>query len=223
MSTALTALPFALLLGLLGLLGWEAVFAPPGLPLHDEGAIDHIGMLFAVGQVPLIILCFLLRARQKRTAFLLAVLQSVSLALVLGLIMLAEARARDHVRDRIEASRPFPGGVQAVRSFLASPEARDASPAVRGFVERAGDVLASDIDGLGAVQSIQFAGVDNIGWDIYAVTFENGVRHVHLYLAGDARLLGIALVDSASGCLSSEVYDCRYLNRPFRGVDARRP
>jgi hypothetical protein len=221
-KAGLAALPFFLSLALLGLLGWEALFAPPGLPLHDEGAADHVGMLLAVAQVPLIILGFLLRVRQPRAAFLLAALQSLSLALVLGLVMLAEAHARDDVRVRIEAARPFPGGEQAVRSFVTAPATTDASSAVRGFLQRDGDRLAHEIDGLGAVEAVEFAGIDNIGWDVYAVTFDKGVRHMHLFLAGDGRLLGVALADASSGCLSSEVYDCRYLGRPFRGVNAGR-
>jgi hypothetical protein len=220
---ASTVLPFASSFALLVLLACEALLPPWDVPLHDEGAVEHVGMLLAAGQVPFILWGFISRLRRQRAAFPLAALQSASLALGLGMVMALQMAERHEVRVRIEAADPFPGGAQAVRSFLAAPAAHDASSAVRGFLDRKGDEVARDIDGLGAIQSIRFDGVDTIGWDSYAVTFDKGVRHVHLYLADDARLLGIALVDAASGCLSSEIYDCRYLHRPFRGVNANRP
>lgn len=201
------ALPFILSFCLLALLGWQSILAPQDLPMQDEGAVDHIGMLCAFGQIPLILLGIALRPRRLPAALRIAGLQSACLALVLGLNGIAEAKQRDRVEARIAAGRPFPGGDSAARSFLAGISS--ATPTVRRFLDRDGDVLTYDIRGLGDVRSIQFDGVDRIGWDIYAVTFEKGTRHIHLYLADDAKLLGIALADAPGGCLSSEIYDCR--------------
>ena len=203
----MTALPFALSFCLLALLGWQSVLAPQDLPMHDEGVADHIGMLCAFGQIPLILLGIALRTRRLPAALRIAGLQAACLVLVLGLNGVAEAKDRGRVEARIAAALPFPGGEAAARSFLAKMS--PATPAVRRFIDRDGDLLAHDIRGLGDVRSIQFDGVDRIGWDIYAVAFEKGTRHMHLYLADDSRLLGIALADAPGGCLSSEIYDCR--------------
>jgi hypothetical protein len=208
-------------LALLALLGWGVAFNSQDLPFQDEGLIGHFGQLLIFGQVPLILLGFVSNLRRLRKALLLAALQFASLALLIGLIVRSDTYARDQVRARIEAARPLPGSSRAAQAFLAAMAEHHLtdptySIAVHNFLVRYGNVLADEISSLGAVQSIDFIGVDNIGWDIYAVAFDKGVRHLHLFLTADSRLLGIALVDASLGCLSSEVYDCRYLYRPFR-------
>jgi len=181
-------LPFLMSLGLLGVLGWETVFGPEHLPLHDEQLAEHLGIVLLIGQVPLI-LWILIRRRR----LWLALSQAGCLALAVYLVSLSEGAERDRVQARIDAGQPFPGGDRAI----------------------------GEISGLGAVQSVEFAGIDNIGWDIYAVTFEKGVRHVHLYLAKDGKVLGRTVADGPLGCVSSEIYACRYLDRPFRGIRPR--
>jgi len=197
---------------LLALMGWEAFLSSSQPPLHDEYLVDHLGMLLVAGQVPLIL--YAARRSLRRAAS-----QAALLALVLGMIAAAEGHARHIVKARIEALQPLPGGERAIRAFLASAEPDGASSAIRRFLERDGGMLRLEMGGLGALRSVEFTGVDHIGWDSYAVTFEKGARHIHLYLNGDTRLIGLAIVDFASGCRSSEVYDCRYLNRPYRGID----
>ena len=192
-----TATSFALSFALLVLIGWHALLAPEGLPLHDEGAPEHLGMLLVAAQIPLI----LWEWRQWRTTLM----KGAALALVLGLNASLEAHERREIRAR---STPLPGSDQAVQAVLAA-SVQPGDSAVRAFLEKDGPVLTDEMKKLGAVQSITFAGVDPIGWDIYEIAFDKGVRHIHLFLAKDSRLLGIALVDSASGCLSSEVYACR--------------
>jgi len=189
-------LPFLMSLGLLALLGWDVVFGPEHLPLHDEAFAQHLGILLLIGQVPLILWNFLRRRR-----FLLGVLQAACLALAVYLVGLSEAAERAKVQARIDAAQPFPGGETAVRALAEAPD--------------------PSLAGLGAVQSIEFDGIDSIGWDIYAVTFEKGVRHVHLFLSRDGRLLGSTVADTPSGCVSTEIYDCRYLDRPYRGIRRR--
>jgi hypothetical protein len=193
MPKLLKTLSFAMSIALLAVLGWEAFFAAPQVPLHDEAAAEHIGMLLIAGQILLIPLGLILRGGWK-----MAVLQAVSFGFVLGLIALGEAGVRQRVQARIDAAQPFPGGEQAARTYS-----------------------EQENEGLGAVKSVAFVGVDNIGWDIYAVTFDKGVRHVHLYLGADSALLGVTMADSPTGCRSTEIYDCRYLDRPFRGIERR--
>lgn len=122
-----------------------------------------------------------------------AALQAGTLALAFFLVSRSEAAERDKVQARIDAHQPFPGGEREI----------------------------GEIPGLGAVQSVEFAGIDIIGWDVYAVTFEKGVRHIHLYLAADGKVLGRTVADDPSGCQSTEIYDCRYLDRPYRGIRLR--
>jgi hypothetical protein len=122
-----------------------------------------------------------------------AALQAAALAIAVFLVSRSEAAGLGKVQARIDAAQPFPGG----------------------------DRFIGEISGLGRVQSVEFAGIDNIGWDIYEVTLEKGVRHVHLYLAKDGRLLGRAIADDAAGCVSTEIYDCRYLDRPYPGIRPR--
>lgn len=188
----MTILPFLMSLALLVLLGWQAVFGPEHLPLQDEGLAEHLGMVLLAGQVPLI-LWSLVRRRHWR----LAALQTAGFGLVLYLVGLSDAAELDKVQARLQAAQPFPGGEKAARA------------------------VAADQD-LGAVQSIEFTGIDNIGWDIYAVTFEKGVRHIHLYLSRESKLLGSTVADGVAGCQSSEIYDCRYLDRPYPPLAARR-
>lgn len=204
------ALPFAMSLALLGLLGWQTLLSPQDLPIHDEGWADHLGMLLVIGQMPLVLLGLARRARRRPAA-----LQSAALAAIVSLVALANAEQHDRVRARIEAARPLPGGEQAVRAFLASAPDQPV-PAIRNFLERDGADMSADVRTLGAVRSIRFTGIDSIGWDIYEAAFDRGVRHIHLFVADDSRLLGITLADAPNGCLSSEVYDCRYLDRPYR-------
>jgi hypothetical protein len=180
-------LPFLMSLGVLAL----AMLGPERLPLHDEGLVEHLGMLLLAGQVPLI-LWGLFRRRWRA-----ALLQTAGLGLAFYLVTLSETAELDKVQARIEAAKPFPGGEAAARSLAAE-------------------------QGLGTVQSIAFAGIDTIGWDIYAVTFEKGERHIHLYLSEDGKLLGSTFADGPAGCRSTEIYDCRYLDQPYSPLAARR-
>ena len=212
MFPMLVAAPFVMSCALFILSGWEILLSPPHLPIHDEGAIDHLGMILAFGQVPVILLGFVLRVREPGAAFRQAARQAAALAAALGLVTLDDVRNHQRVLARIHESRPFPQGEQAVLAFLAHGEAAPhADDALRDFSNRIGP----EIGRLGAVRSVGFDGVDGIGWDIYAVMFERGARHIHLYLDGDSHVLGIALVDGSSGCLASEAYECRDLHHPL--------
>lgn len=99
---------------------------------------------------------------------------------------------------RIQQQAAAPGSEQAARELLAgiasgSPNyarmTAELADATRSQLPQLGDQLAR----LGAVQSLQFQGVGNQGWDLYTVQHEHGSSQLRILMGADGRVAGALL------------------------------
>jgi hypothetical protein len=187
----------------------------PEVPIHDEYARDHIGMLLLFGQVP-IILCFVvLHRHQGWTSMSVLALQLSLLAGALLIVHHGEQARRDFVARRMKANRPIAGSEAALRRVI---QAEQQGRAWRGlsadlFVTQYArdneEAMRGKLASFGALRSLAFAGVDRIGWDTYDARFANGNMEWSIYMTPNGLIHGLAASADQYGCLSSEVYECR--------------
>src|ERR1700687_5903685 len=82
------------------LMATDALFGLNPLPIHDEGAIDHIAMILMFGQVP-IILYFVFNGRRE----IKRILPVLATQLSLGAIIFAAVHYSDHASEALVARR----------------------------------------------------------------------------------------------------------------------
>jgi hypothetical protein len=83
---------------------------------------------------------------------------------------------------KVKSQAQSPGTEAALRRLIEGARAHQQnyaqmSPALAEAIRRRAPELEAAADKLGAVQSVQFLGVDNLGDDVYDVRQENGVTH----------------------------------------------
>jgi hypothetical protein len=100
-----------------------------------------------------------------------------------------DRRAETRVAQRVAAHRPLPGSDAALRRLLTEGGSF-------------GDITA---DPATMVQTMNFLGVDGIGWDRYAVAD----REWRIFLSDDGVIHGLTRIDPGGFCHSSEPYECR--------------
>jgi hypothetical protein len=206
--------PIAMSLTLLLMWIGRGVIGVNPLPIHDEDAIDHVGMLLMYGQVP-VIAYFVFNSRRqiKRTLPLLGVQLSLW-ALVLAAVYRVESVNKRQVALRIEKHSPFPGSEATLRRYIESeqsgrPEYDSMSPGVARFIGKSLAVTQPELRSLGPLQSLAFRGVDRIGWDVYNAHFSRAVQEWRIFIAANGKTAGLTLSAGKSGCRSSEPYECR--------------
>jgi bla regulator protein BlaR1 len=93
-----------------------------------------------------------------------------------------------YVWSRVQNQTPLPGSEEAIRRFVASTMA--GSPNYSEMTPEQGEgfrpfypSLQKAYEGLGAVRSITFRGVGELGMDIYLVVFEKGVMQYRISVA----------------------------------------
>jgi hypothetical protein len=188
-------LPPVMSSAVLALIAVDDLFALNPLPIHDEGAIDHLGMLLMAGQIP-VILYFAFSGRKHLARIIPALaLQCVLWGGVLGLVYSQEQSAKDFVNRRRQENAPLPGSQAALRRYLQQADATEAS------------ILPTR--NMGALQSLTFRGVDRLGWDIYQAGYAAGDLEWRLFVTSNGRIRGLTLVEGGSGCRSTEPYECR--------------
>jgi hypothetical protein len=176
--------PVFMSLACLALIAASLVFHLEPLPIHDEGAIDHVGMLLLWGQVPVIAgYVFLHRREIGRIAARLFVQVLLFLAVIVAAIRM-EQDARQAVAQRIAANRPLAGSETALRRII-------------------------EAEHPGQLQSLSFRGVDRIGWDIYGARLDDGEREWRIFVTADGKVAGVTKFDANHVCSSTEPYECR--------------
>jgi hypothetical protein len=207
--------PIAMSLALL-LLTWlgHGILGVNPLPMHDEDAMDHIGMLLVYGQVPVIAYFVFVNRRQTRRMLPSLGVQLALLAIILGAVYRVEHINKAQVALRIEKHTPLPGSEMALRRCVESqqrghPNYDSMSSGVARYVGKSLAMTQTELRSLGPLQSLAFKGVDRIGWDIYNARFTGGDREWRIFIASNGEIFGLALSSGKSGCQSSEPYECR--------------
>src|SRR5258708_26936135 len=178
--TGVVPIAMSLTLLLLFLAGDQVLGVNP-LPIHDEDATDHIGMLLMYGQVPVIgYFVFANRRQIKRLLPLLAVQLSL-LAIIFAGVYRVEQTNKKQVTLRIEKNTPLPGSEMALRRYIESqqrghPDYDSMSSGVAHYIGQSLAATQPELHALGPLQSLAFKGVDRIGWDIYNAHFTNEDR-----------------------------------------------
>jgi uncharacterized protein YneF (UPF0154 family) len=207
--------PIAMSLTLL-LLIWVGggVLGVNPLPIHDEDAVDHIGMLLVYGQVPVI--AYFVLDNRRETGRMLAMLgvQLALLAMILGGVYRVEYINKKQVALRIEKNAPLPGSEMALRRYIESqrqghPDYDSMSSGVARYVVKSPAMTQTELRLLGPLQSLAFKGVDRIGWDIYNARFTGEDREWRIFIASNGKIFGLTVSNGKSGCQSSEPYECR--------------
>jgi bla regulator protein BlaR1 len=101
---------------------------------------------------------------------------------------------------RIQSQTPLPGSEAAVRRMIAgvatgNPNYEEMSPALAEAVRKQLPKLQPWLADLGPVVSVQFVGVGNQGWDVYALKHEHGSSQMRIVL--DARGIITGALSSA--------------------------
>jgi hypothetical protein len=202
------------LLVLLMLIAGDALFGANPLPIHDEDAADHIGMILMYGQVPIMLyFAFAGRHRIKRMLPVLLVQCLLWVSIFAAVAYLGRA-SEERVARRIEKNIPLPGSEAILRRHIqdqqrGEPNYASMGPALARYVRRAPPLAQKELESLGILRSLTFQGVDRIGWDIYAAHFDNGDQVWRIFITPDEMTYGLTRASKQYGCQSSEVYECR--------------
>jgi hypothetical protein len=202
------------LLVLLMLTAGDALFGPNPLPIHDEDAADHIGMILMYGQVPIMLyFAFAGRHRIKRMLPVLLV-QCLAWVSIFAAVTYLNRTSEKLVVRRIEKNTPLPGSEAILRRHIqdqqrGQPNYASMGPVLARYVRGALPLARKELESLGALQSLAFQGVDRIGWDSYAAHFDNGDQVWRIFITPDEMTYGLTRVSKQYGCQSSEVYECR--------------
>jgi bla regulator protein blaR1 len=101
---------------------------------------------------------------------------------------------------RIQSQTPLPGSEAAARRLIAgvasgNPNYEEMSPALAEAVRKQLPKLQPWLADLGPIASVQFVGVGNQGWDVYALKHEHGSSQLRIIL--DARGIITGALSSA--------------------------
>lgn len=99
---------------------------------------------------------------------------------------------------RVQSQAPQPGSDAAMRTLVAGlqsgkPPYEQMSPELADATRQQIPYLQSSLKDLGAVQTVEFRGVSQTGWDIYEVRHDKGLTHWRIHLAPDGRIDGAFL------------------------------
>lgn len=94
---------------------------------------------------------------------------------------------------KVQDQTPTPGSEAALRRLIAGivagkPDYDEMSPELAVAMRQQLPTLQGAISGFGAVQSVEFRGVGNQGWDIYEVKQERGSMRWHILLSSDGKI-----------------------------------
>jgi hypothetical protein len=206
----------ALLILLLGIS--EIIPLGPSIPIHDEYLADHVAMLLFYGQVPIIVLfAALYRGEFKRAAPVLA-LQLSLLAATFAVVRYLNQTDHELVATRIRENTPLVGSEDALRRFIEEEQRGKQNHVstdgnVARYMRRDLTVVRDELDSLGPLRSLDFRGIDGIGWDIYDVHFANGDGEFRIFMSSNGLTQGLTYVNAKHACFSSEIYECRNESR----------
>jgi hypothetical protein len=202
------------LLVLLMLIAGDALFGANPLPIHDEDAADHIGMILMYGQVP-IMLYFAFAGRHRiKTMVPVLLVQCLLWVSIFAAVAYLDRASEELVARRIEKNIPLPGSEVILRRHIqdqqrGQPNYASMGPALVRYVRRGLPLAQKELDSLGVLRSLAFQGVDRIGWDTYAAHFDNGDQVWRIFITPNEMTYGLTRASKHDGCQSSEVYECR--------------
>jgi len=176
--------PIAMSFGVMLIVVTNLVFRINPLPIHDEGALDHIGMLLYWGQLPLIGLYVLSNLSQLRKIATRLLVIAILFATITVLIVRTERMAKEGVAQRIAANLPMKGSEQALEKAILDT-------------------------GSPAPTALLFKGVDKLGWDSYQAQFTDGQQEWRIFVDEDGKTAGVTYFDAEGRCHSTEPYECR--------------
>jgi beta-lactamase regulating signal transducer with metallopeptidase domain len=109
------------------------------------------------------------------------------------------ARVAAAVEAKKQSQAATPGSDTALKHFIeaaatGSPDYAQLSPALANVLKPQAPVLQAHLSQLGPIQSIEFQGVGNQGWDSYQVRHANGVSLWHITVDQNGKIGGILLV-----------------------------
>lgn len=186
----------------------------PSIPVHDEYTWDHIAMLLFFGQAPFIVYFGVCHRREFKKAGPILILQLVLVAGIFVAITHGDRTTHEVVARRIRDSTALPGSQAALGRFIEEQQRGEPSDSpMDGIVARFLTQAPMDLGSLGPVQSLNFRGVDGIGWDIYKVRFANGEGEFRIFVGPKGIIHGLTYTDAKLICRSSEVYECRSESR----------
>jgi bla regulator protein blaR1 len=121
----------------------------------------------------------------------------------LPMVRIDTAAARqiaDNLSAKIQGQVPTTGSEAALRRLIAGigagkPNYDEMTPELADVTRQQLPKLQVAVSGFGAVQSIEFRGVGNQGWDVYEVKQEHGSMQWRIALASDGKIAG-ALVSA---------------------------
>jgi beta-lactamase regulating signal transducer with metallopeptidase domain len=96
---------------------------------------------------------------------------------------------------KVQSQTPTPGAEAALRRYIAAiasgkPNYDEMSTELADATREQLPAAQAAISGLGPVQSIQFLGVGNLGWDVYSVKQERGSMQWRIALGSDGKIVG---------------------------------
>jgi streptomycin 6-kinase len=96
---------------------------------------------------------------------------------------------------KVQSQTPTPGAEAALRRYIAAiasgkPNYDEMSTELADATRQQLPAAQAAISGLGPVQSIQFLGVGNLGWDVYSVKQERGSMQWRIALGSDGKIVG---------------------------------
>lgn len=108
-------------------------------------------------------------------------------------------QAAANTAAKIQGQTATPGSEAALRRLIAQiaagqPDYGTMMPALAEATRKQLPTMQAAISGYGAVQSVEFRGVGNMGWDIYAVKQEKGTLQWSIALAADGKIEGALVV-----------------------------
>lgn len=105
-------------------------------------------------------------------------------------------QAQAAIDSRVAAQTATPGTEAALKHYLdgaakSKIDYDQMEPLLAEVSRKQESQIAALTEQMGAVQSIKFAGVGNMGWDIYEVKYANGTLQYRIYLAGNGKIAGL--------------------------------
>ncbi|HEU4653702.1 MAG TPA: DUF3471 domain-containing protein, partial [Steroidobacteraceae bacterium] len=109
----------------------------------------------------------------------------------------------DRVAAAVEAKKqsqsPTPGSDTALRQFIEAaqtgkPNLAQLSPPLANVVKAQATSIQANLSHLGAIQSVEFKGVGNQGWDTYEVKHEHGISQWRIAVDQDGIIAGLLMV-----------------------------
>jgi beta-lactamase regulating signal transducer with metallopeptidase domain len=105
-------------------------------------------------------------------------------------------QAQAVIDSRIAAQTATPGTEAALKRYLdgvakSKIDYDQMEPLLAEATRKQESQIAALTEQMGAVQSIKFVGVGNMGWDIYEVKYVNGTLQYRIYLASNGKIAGL--------------------------------